>query len=240
MKKLPWNKVVVILFVIACVALLFKNLPITTWMEKALTWIESLGIWGPIVFIVIYIIATVLLLPGSALTLGAGFLFDLVKGSIIVSIASTIGATLAMLLGRTLFREKIGGMVLQNPKFKAVDAAVGQNGFKIVGLTRLTPAIPFTLLNYMYSLTKVRVRDYLIASWLGMIPGTIMYVYIGSLFQNIEDVFGEREKRPSEYILLIVGFIVTMVITIIVTRIAKKAIRDVSPSLESTEKVPES
>lgn len=238
MGKLPWKRTIPILLVIACLVFLSGSLNLGTWIEKALTWIASLGIWGPVAFTVIYIISTVLLIPGSVLTLGAGFLFGVFKGSIVVSIASTTGATLALLLGRTLFRKRIEGMVLRNPKFKAVDAAVRQNGFKIVILTRLTPVIPFSLLNYMYSLTRVRVHDFLIASLIGMIPGTVMYVYIGSLFQNITDIFGEHNKQPGEFILLVIGFIMTVIVMVLVTRIAKKSIRNVSPSLEGAEKTP--
>ncbi len=238
MGKLPWKRSIPVLLVIACLVFLSRSLDLGTWIEKALTWIASLGVWGPVAFTVIYIVSTILLIPGSVLTLGAGFLFGVVKGSIVVSIASTTGATLALLLGRTLCRKMIEGMVLRNPKFKAVDAAVRQNGFKIVILTRLTPVIPFSLLNYIYSLTGVRVHDFLIASLIGMIPGTVMYVYFGSLFQNIPDIFSDHDKKPGEMLLLVIGCIMTVTVMALVTRIAKKAIYKVSPSLECAEETP--
>jgi uncharacterized membrane protein YdjX (TVP38/TMEM64 family) len=125
--------------------------------------------------------ACILLLPGSILTLGAGVLFGVVNSSIAVSIAATLGATCAFLVGRYLPRVWVAKRIANNDKFKAVDEAVAKEGWKIVLLTRLSPVFPFNLLNYAFGLTQVRVRHYFFASWLGMIPGTIMYVYIGSL-----------------------------------------------------------
>ena len=150
-------------------------------LRRSLDWVAGLGPTGVIAFVVIYILACVFMLPGSVLTLGAGAVFGVVKGSVIVSVASTLGATAAFLVGRYLARDRVAKLIEGNERFRAIDEAVGREGWKIVGLTRLSPVFPFNLLNYAYGITKVSLRDYFLASWVGMVPGTLMYVYLGSL-----------------------------------------------------------
>ncbi len=144
------------------------------WMTGALDWIAGLGALAPVAFIAIYIVACVAFVPGSILTIGAGVIFGVVRGSIYVSIAATLGATAAFLVGRYLAREWVSARLEGTAKFKAIDEAVGREGWKIVVLTRLSPVFPFNLLNYAYGLTRVSLRDYFLASWAGMIPGTIL------------------------------------------------------------------
>jgi uncharacterized membrane protein YdjX (TVP38/TMEM64 family) len=184
--------------------------------------IEQLGWLGPAVFIAAYILACVLFFPGAALTLGAGALFGVVRGSILVSIASTLGATAAFLIGRYAARDWVARKISGNAKFSAIDKAVGREGWKIVGLTRLSPVFPFNLLNYAYGLTNVRLRDYVLASWVGMMPGTIMYVYIGSLARlGVE----ADSASGAQTMLRIVGLIATILVTVYITKIAKKALK---------------
>ncbi len=188
-------------------------------LEQALDWVGQLGPWGPIIFIAIYILATVLFIPGSVLTLGAGAAFGVVWGSIYVSIASTAGATVAFLVGRYLARDAIARKVGGNQRFVAIDKAVAEDGWKIVGLARLSPVFPFTFLNYAFGLTQVKLRDYVVASWIGMMPGTVMFVYIGSLAKAAT---GERTRTTGEWVLYGVGLVATVVVAVIVTRVAKK------------------
>jgi uncharacterized membrane protein YdjX (TVP38/TMEM64 family) len=189
--------------------------------QNALAWIQGLGYWGAIIFIAIYIIATVLLIPGAILTLGAGFVFGVIKGSILVSIASTLGATAAFLVGRYFARGWVARQIERQPKFKAIDEAVAKDGWKIVGLTRLSPVFPFIFLNYAFAVTQVSLLDYILASWIGMMPGTVMYVYFGSLAQNLASL-SAGVKAPIW--LQLTGFISTVVVTVYVTKIAKKAL----------------
>ncbi|WP_375340581.1 TVP38/TMEM64 family protein [Okeania sp. SIO3I5] len=194
-------------------------------LKNALDWIDTLGPWGPVAFIIIYILATVLFLPGSLLTLGAGVLFGPLFGSIYVSIASTIGATCAFLVGRYLARSWVSKQIEGNEQFKAIDKAVADEGWKIVGLTRLSPIFPFNLLNYAFGLTQVSLRDYFLASWIGMMPGTVMYVYLGSLAGSLATLGTEGGSRSTaEWVLYGVGLIATVAVTIYVTKIAKKAL----------------
>jgi uncharacterized membrane protein YdjX (TVP38/TMEM64 family) len=195
-------------------------------LKKVLIWVAGLGAWGFIIYIVIYILACVFLIPGSILTLGAGVLFGVMKGSIIVSIASTLGATCAFLVGRYIARDWVSKKIQANPKFQAIDEAVAREGWKIVGLTRLSPIFPFNLLNYAYGLTRVSLRDYFFASWIGMMPATVMYVYIGSVAGAIAKIGGEgRSRTPAEWALYIVGLTATAAVTVYITRIARAALR---------------
>jgi len=198
-----------------------KYLHVQDLLKQALAWVGQLGPWGVVLFIAIYVVATVLFIPGSVLTLGAGAVFGVAWGSVYVSIASTLGATGAFLVGRYLARDAISRKIAGNARFAAIDKAVANEGWKIVGLARLSPVFPFTLLNYAFGLTQVSLRDYVLASWIDMMPGTVMYVYLGSLAQAAA---GERTRTPGEWALYGVGLLATVIVTVFVTRIAKQAL----------------
>ena len=194
-------------------------------LRNALIWVDSLGSLGAIAFIVLYILATVAFLPGSILTLGAGVVFGVFFGSLYVFIGATLGAIAAFLVGRYLARDWVAQKIAGNQKFKAIDQAVGKEGFKIVLLTRLSPIFPFFLLNYAYGVTGVSLKDYAIAS-VGMIPGTIMFVYIGSLAGNLATLGIQNQTvNPFlEWTIRIIGFMATVAVTLYVTKLARKAL----------------
>lgn len=196
-------------------------------LREALQWIDSLGTVGAIAFIALYIIATIAFFPGSILTLGAGVIFGVVLGSLYVFIGATLGATAAFLVGRYLVRDWVARKIADNKKFTAIDQAVGREGLKIVLLTRLSPIFPFNLLNYAFGITGVSLKDYFIGS-VGMIPGTIMYVYIGSLAGNLAMIGTETQpNNPTlQWAIRILGLIATIAVTVYVTRIARKALEE--------------
>ncbi|AUT01125.1 TVP38/TMEM64 family protein [Nostoc sp. CENA543] len=190
--------------------------------------VNSLGVWGAIAYIIIYNLATLLFIPGSLLTLKAGCLFGVVWGSIYVLIAALIGATLAFLIGRYLSRDWVTRLLDNYPKFKAIDQAVSQEGWKIVLLTRLSPIFPFNLLNYAFGVTQISLKDYILGS-LGILPGTVMYVYIGSLATDLATLDNTHQQVTPEAKILqlamqIIGLIATVGVTIYVTKIAQKAL----------------
>ena len=194
-------------------------------LKNALESIASLGPWGPAAFILIYIVATVLFIPGSLLTLGSGVLFGVVGGSVCVSVGSVLGATCAFLTGRYLTRDWVSKQIENNQKFKAIDSAVASEGWKIVLLTRLSPIFPFNLLNYAFGVTQVSLKDYFFASWIGMIPGTVMYVYIGSLAGSLAALGSSgRSRTAAEWTLYGIGLVATIALTVYATRLAKKAL----------------
>lgn len=203
-------------------------------LRHALEWIDSLGILGGIAFIGLYIVATVAFLPGSILTLGAGVVFGVLMGSVYVFVGATLGAIAAFLVGRYLARDRISQKIANNPNFAAIDQAVAQEGFKIVLLTRLSPVFPFNLLNYSFGITGVSLRDYTLGS-IGMIPGTLMYVYIGSLAGDIARIGtkGQPTDPTLQWVIRIVGFVATVAVTVYVTRLARKALAErVSSQIE--------
>jgi uncharacterized membrane protein YdjX (TVP38/TMEM64 family) len=218
-------KLIIILLVVAALVIAAEFFDVKQGIRDMLAWISGLGAMAPLIFIGLYIIVCILMLPGFILTLGAGVLLGVVKGSVAVSIGSTLGATCAFLIGRYLARDWVSGKISGNEKFKAIDDAVARQGWKIVFLTRLSPVFPYNLLNYAYGLTKVSLKHYFFASWIGMIPVTIMYVYIGSLAGDLAKVgSGERIRTTGEWIMYGVGLLATLVVTVIVTRIAKNAL----------------
>lgn len=197
------------------------------WLKDSLDWIKSQGAVGAGAFILLYIIATVAFLPGSLLTLGAGVVFGVVLGSGLVFVGSTLGATAAFLVGRYLARNWVAKKIEGNQKFASIDRAVGKEGFKIVLLTRLSPIFPFNVLNYAMGLTSVSLKDYVFAS-VGMLPGTIMYVYLGSLAGDLATIGTESqpENLAITWTIRIVGFIATVAVTVYVTRVARKALEE--------------
>ena len=194
-------------------------------LTRALEWIEAQGAGGGVVFVGLYVLACVFFIPGSVLTLGAGAVYGVVQGSLLVSVASTLGATAAFLVGRYLARDWVARKIEGNEKFRAIDEGVAREGWKIVGLTRLSPVFPFNLLNYAYGLTRVTLRDYLLASWIGMMPGTLLYVYLGSLAGSLATLgSGGGERSPAQWALYGVGLAATLGVTVYITRIAKAAL----------------
>lgn len=197
-------------------------------MLDILKWIESLGYIGGITFVSIYILSTIAFVPATILTLGAGLVFGLGWGVFYVFVGATLGAIAAFLIGRYLVRDWISEKIAGNAKFVAIDRAVANSGFKIVLLTRLSPLFPFNLLNYAFGITSVRFKDYAIAS-IGMLPATVMYVYIGSLAGDVARIGIENQSTEIDtikWIIRVVGFIATTVVTIYATYLARKAIAD--------------
>ncbi len=201
-------------------------LPINRWALLLVEWIRGAGALGVLVYTLAYVLATLLLLPGSILTAGAGFAYGLVWGTLVVSPVSVLAATLAFVLGRTLARNWVSRRMEQHPRFAAINEAIGEGGFKIVSLLRLSPIFPFNVLNYALGLTRVRLRDYVIASWLGMLPGTFLYVYLGSLVTNASELLSGRRPSVGAWgqVLYWGGLVATALVTVLITRIARRAL----------------
>jgi len=236
-RRAGWWRLAVLLVLVAGLVVAVKFLPVKQYLDSVLRWAEGLGVWGPIVVAGIYIGACVVFLPGSVLTLGAGFLFGVLKGTVTVSIGSTLGACAAFLVGRTVARDWVTEKVADNAKFAAIDEAVGQQGFKIVLLTRLSPIFPFNMLNYAFGLTRVRFGHYALASWVGMLPGTVMYVYLGhatrAVTQSLTDATaGPAQRGTAEQIFFWVGLAVAIAVAVFVTRIARRALQQAAPKAD--------
>ena len=222
MKK-HWKWVLVALIAIALL-LASAILPIKEWIRSFINWVQQLGPAGVIVFIVAYALATVLFLPGWIFTVGAGLVYGVAGGTLVALTGAVIGATLAFLIARYVLRKNIEEFAKKNPRFKAIDDAIGKNGWKIIGLLRLSPLIPFNLSNYFYGTTSVSLKAYVAISAAAMIPGTLLYAYLGAIGKA--GISGEKTPQSTaQYILLGVGFIATIAVTILVSRIARNALK---------------
>lgn len=225
------RKIVVIAVAIAAVGvLLVMGRSAASLLPAATEWVAAQGAVAPLAFALMYVIATILLVPGSLLTLAAGALFGVLKGTAIVIVAASIGACAAFLIARYAARERVARLTARDPRFAAVDRAVGEAGLKIVVLLRLSPVFPFSFLNYALGLTGVRFRDYAIAC-IAMLPGTLLYVYYGRLIGDVAALAaGERAERDTGYYLLLgAGLLATLAVTALLTRIARRELKRNAP-----------
>ena len=221
------KKIIILIAMIVIIITAALTLPIGEYLQSALLWVEANKTYAWIVFALLYIAAIVLSLPASVFSLAAGYLFGLVQGWGLVVITATIGATLAFIIGRSLLREWVVSKAEKMKNFTSLDEAVSKKGFLIVFLTRLSPVFPFSLINYVYGITKIKLRDYSIATFIGIMPGSLLYVYLGSTAKNLQNLFGEgAPESPAQTYLKIGGLIATVVITVVITRIASNALKE--------------
>jgi len=225
------NAIVRFIILAAMLVVLFlamKFLPVQQWLKNFNAWVTHMGVAGMLIFIVVYAAATVLLAPGSILTIGAGFAFGLWKGFLAVSAGSTLGAALAFLVARFIARDRVEAIAKRNDKFRRIDKAIGKQGAKLIFLLRLSPVVPFNISNYFYGLTSVKFWPYVLASWIGMIPGTFLYVYIGTASQAAVSAAasGEAVEHGWQYWTFVsVGLAATVTVTVWVTKIARDALQ---------------
>jgi uncharacterized membrane protein YdjX (TVP38/TMEM64 family) len=226
----PKSRTKLVLYIVIGLALLtavtLGGRQIAAYIPRFAEWVASLGVWGPVVFILGYAVAAVAFVPGSLLTLAAGVIFGLAKGTVFTLIGATLGASGSFLIARYVARGRIEKKIAGNARFAAIDQAVGREGFKIVALLRLSPVFPFNLLNYALGLTKVPFLHYF-AACAAMLPGTLLYVYYGKALGSLAALAsGAKTQKGLEFwIVLGVGLLATIVVTTFVTRLAGKALR---------------
>lgn len=201
--------------------------------------IGGLGPWGPLAFGLFYVVAVLLMVPASALTLAAGALFGPVIGTITVSLASTLGAALAFLIARSLAREQMAEWVRSDPRLAALDRALHKHGWRLAALLRLSPIVPFNLQNYLYGLTGIPFRTCMLTSWVTMLPGTILYVCLGHAGRHgLDSARGVgRPGGALEWAGLVTGLVTTGVVAAHASRLARDALREVparGPSARAT------
>ena len=209
---------------LAAVALAAALLPVGRWSIALVSQARDAGAAGLALFAAAYLVAPVVLLPASLLTLGAGFLYGPLWGTALVSPLSVGAATIAFLLGRTLARCAIEKRTAADARFAAIDRAVGESGFRIVLLLRLSPVVPFGLLNYALGLTRVGLGTYVAASFVGMLPGTFLYVYLGSAATSAARL-SQSGGAPTGRAVFWAGIVATAAVVAVLTRIARRALR---------------
>jgi len=220
------GKIVLLVALVIGVVVAFLFLPVREWFMNLEAYVKSLGTLGPILVALLYILCTVFVVPGSAITIGSGTLFGLKTGLFVAVIGANVGALCSFVLARTFLREKVARWADGNPKFRSLDQAIGKQGFKMVLLTRLSPVFPFVLLNYLLGLTAVRPRAYVLANLVGMLPATFLFVYIGAAARDA--ITGQMSATADFYrqILKYVGLLATIAVVVVVTRMARKALRE--------------
>ncbi len=212
--------------VVALAALFLLGSKVGDVLPRFTAWVQGLGVWGPVAYIAGYVLATILFAPGVILTLASGVIFGLFWGTVYTVIGATLGAACSFLIARYLARGFVERRLADRPRFQAIDRAVGRQGFKIVFLMRLSPVFPYNLLNYALGLTRVRFSDYLLAC-VGMIPGTILYVYYGKALGSLAAVASgaEVQKGAEFWVFPGLGLVATIAVTTYITRIAGRALR---------------
>ncbi len=199
----------------------------TGWVGRLRRWVSGFGPAAPLVYGLAYALAVVLFVPGAPMTIGAGVAFGLLTGTLVVAVAATIGAGIAFLLARHLLRERVRRWLEGREKFRAVDRAVGRQGWKVVTLTRLSPAFPFNLQNYFYGITAVDFWAYLAASAVAMLPGTLLYVYIGVAGAEVAAA-ATGAASWGRTALQVLGLLATLAVVVLVARVARRELRRVT------------
>ncbi len=237
--RTPWLRIALLVAAVAVLILLGRRLGAA--LPAFAAWVDSLGAWGPVAFIAGYALAVVAFAPGSVLTLAAGAIFGLARGTLYVFLAATLGASLAFLVARYVARPWVERRISANPAFAAIDRAVAAQGRRIVFLLRLSPAFPFNLLNYALGLTRVRFVDALVAS-IGMLPGTLLYVYYGKLAGEVASLAGGAPvaRGAGYYAVLGLGLVATLLVTTIVARTARRALREATDASGVAQANPQS
>lgn len=203
--------------IVAALIYLWMQAPVLEWIDTLRLWILSLGWVGVGAFVVLYIVITIVLGPATALTLMAGLAYG-AWGFVLVVFSATLAAAVAFLIGRYLAYERVNRWIAGKPKLLALNRAVSEEGWRVVALMRLSPVLPYGLQNYLFSVTHVGFMPFVIATLLGIMPATALYVYIGSLGQAI------GRASTLQWVLGAVGLAATALVAVVVGRRAKQAL----------------
>jgi uncharacterized membrane protein YdjX (TVP38/TMEM64 family) len=212
-------RLTVCLGVVAGLLIASRYLNLTGLLRESLAWIRGLGVWAPIAFIAIYGIACVLAIPASILTLGGGFLFGFLWGSVYVVVGAMLGAVAAFLVGRYFARDWVAKKIETHEKFKAIDEAIAREGWKIVLLARLAPIFPYAVLNYGFALTRVSLGHYTVATAIGILPAMVAFVYFGSLATDLAKL-GHGTPEAARWAIAVV----TVIVAVVLARVARRAL----------------
>jgi uncharacterized membrane protein YdjX (TVP38/TMEM64 family) len=196
------------------------------WITDFIAWVRGLGAFGPAVFIAAYALGTTILVPASILTMAAGVLFGVVRGTLYAFIGAVIAAVLTFLISRYVARRTIKRRLSADPRFTRIDRAIRRQGFRVVFLLRLSPVVPFSLINYALGLTRVRFVDYFLAS-VGLLPPTWLYVYNGMLMGEVARLGVARVLAGGAGNLAVIalGIVATVTVTVWLTRLSRSALR---------------
>jgi uncharacterized membrane protein YdjX (TVP38/TMEM64 family) len=224
-KRATWWKPALLLVAVGVVLVGARVLGLGERLQDLRQWINSLGAWGPLVFVFLYAVAVVAALPGSALTVASGALFGSTLGVVVVSVGSTLGASLCFLIARYVARDAVSRWLQKSEKFRWLDQLTRERGVMIVALTRLVPLFPFNLLNYGFGVTAVPFRTYVFWSWLCMLPGTVVYVIGGDAFAQ-----GLGKGGVPWALIFAIGLAAVLLVTLV--RLARRKLKESGGGVE--------
>lgn len=213
--------IIITLIIISLFFIIF--FPISIWIDSLLLWINQNHKLSSIIYILIYLFSCIFLVPVSIITLAGGFIFGLFQGIILASISSTLGATISFLLGRYLVKSWVQKKIIN--KHKIINQIMNKQDFITILLLRLIPTIPFGMLNYSLSITNISLKIFILSSWIGMLPITILYVYLGALADNLKNISEILLNPMSQNIFLFLGVTVTLLLVIYILAKAKKRLK---------------
>lgn len=189
--------------------------------ERAAKFLRGLGIWGPLAFILLFVVLCVACVPSVFLTIAAGAVFGFGWGFAVAWLGAQLGASVAFFISRRVAHDWVHARLARLPYLSAVEEAVSIEGWRIVGLLRLAPGSPFFLLNYVFGLSRVKYRDYVWATAISSIPGTLLFVYLGSVGQM---AVSGRIRTGWDWLLYGVGLVAIVVATALVTLRARRVL----------------
>lgn len=198
-------------------------LPIRDWLHSFTDWVQGLGRVGLIAFAIVYVLAVLLILPTWILTVSAGVAYGL-WGIPLVIVSATFGATFAFLIARGALRDRVQAWTQNSPVLQALDRVARVEGWKVVGLLRLSPVVPFTLQNYAFGATDIPAWHFVVATFFGIIPGTSLYVYIGTLGRAAAT---SDNLKTSQLVLFSIGLLATVIVIAFVTRKARHMLNQI-------------
>lgn len=219
-KSVAWGKIILGVLALAALIAAYRLLPLQEWVGSFQTWVQGYGALGWVIFIAVYALTSFVLIPGSILTLAAGAVWGL-GGFPLVIIGATLGSMMSFLAARYLFQDKVEAKVANYPRFRAVNEAIGDEGWRVVGLLRLSPALPFSLQNWFLGITPVAFWPSQIATFFGIMPGTLLYVLLGSAGGQA----GSGDMGIGRWVVLGVGIIATLVVTVLITKKAQARLK---------------
>lgn len=241
-RRTAWVRLVSWAVIVLSAIVLARALPVAAWFDRLSVVVERAGSWGLVIFAAAYVVAALCFVPGAAITMAAGALFGVAAGTLLVSVASTVAAALAFLIARYLARDAVRRWAQRHAHFRAFDRALAEGGWRVVALLRLSPVIPYNALNYLLGLTGVGFLPYVVASWVFMLPGTVVYVAAGSALRvGLAAASAAEEPLPlARLALAVLGLAATLAVALYVTRLMRRAMAEQSGlSLEPELDAPE-
>ena len=211
------------LLALAALFLLGRLLPFGQWLEGFTNWVDGLGPAGMALYAAVYALVAVLMLPAWLMTIGAGMIFGFLPGIAVVAVGATAGAAASFLIARYFARERVARAAERNPKFRALDRAIAEKGWKIVFLLRMSVVVPYVFSNYAYGLTAIRFVPYVIASGLGMLPLIALYVALGVAAGEAEGAHPAVPSGSWVPVVLGAGVLITAAVTWYVARLTRRA-----------------